>query len=211
LPEGERGSFAAPYLLSPNRENAQQSTGATTPAGTERSSKNATRDGLTGQTLIVSPEERESYEAHVQHYMDHHKPTAQKHRQLVQQLTDAHWSVHQAFVLQSNAIALINAISVHMSQSGDPAAIAAALAPATRQLNTFSIYETRRRRAAKEVQAELDAFEQELASQRQPAAKPNKPNPQPEIGFVCSNPLPLMTPKDFERLAEAYAARESNP
>ena len=95
--------------------------------------------------------------------MDHHKPTTQRHIQLVQQLADSHWSVHQAFVLQTNAIALINAITRQMSETGDPIATAAAIAPATRQLNTYSIYEGRRRRAAKAILEELTAFEQELA------------------------------------------------
>jgi hypothetical protein len=163
--------------INANQLNAQKSTGPVTPAGTERSSKNATRHGLTGQTLIISPEEREAYQAHVQSYMDHHKPTTQRHIQLVQQLADSHWSVHQAFVLQTNAIALINAITRQMSEAGDPIATAAAVAPATRQLNTYSIYEGRRRRAAKAIQEELDAFEQELAQ----ATKP-------QIGSVCSTP-----------------------
>jgi hypothetical protein len=196
-----------------NRENAKRSTGSTTPAGAERASRNSTKHGLTCQTLIVSLEERDAYEAHVQSYMHSHKPVSQEHRQLVQQLADGHWSIHQAFVLQTNGIALINAINKKMSaEDANPLDIAAALAPATRQLNTYSIYETRRRRATKAIKEELSLFEQTLA-ERQLRATPNfnKPNPQPEIGFVCSEPLSLLTPKDFERVAEAYAAREEEP
>jgi hypothetical protein len=187
-----------------NQKNAQLSTGATTPAGAERSSKNATKHGLTSQTLIVSPEECHSYEAHVQHYMKHHKPATQNHRQLVQQLADSHWSVHQAFVLQTNAIALINALNRQMSEAGDPAATAAALAPATRQLNTFSIYETRRRRAAKEIQAELDAFEQEPVDEE--VRNSNKPDPQPEIGFVYSAPETPAVPFDRQAAIDRILA-----
>ena len=73
--------------------------------------------------------------------MDHHKPATQRHIQLVQQLADSHCSVHQAFVLQTNAIALINAITLKMEPENDPIATAAAVAPITRQLNTYSIYE----------------------------------------------------------------------
>jgi hypothetical protein len=196
--------------INANRENAQKSTGPVTPTGLDRSSKNATKHGLTGQTLVISLEEREAYNAHVQSYLDHHKPATRRHIQLVQQLADSHWSVHQAFVLQTNAIALINAVTKQMSEGNDPIATAAAVAPITRQLNTYSIYEGRRRRAAKAIQAELDAFEQELAEQQRAARIPNKPNPQPQIGSVYSEPLPPMSPKDFERLAEAYAALESN-
>jgi hypothetical protein len=169
--------------IAANQKNALLSTGATTTAGAERSSKNATKHGLTGQTLVVSPEERDSYEAHVQAYMDQHNPTTHYHCQLVQQLADGHWSVHQAFVLQTNTIALIDALNRQMSEAGDPAATAAALAPATRQLNTYSIYETRRRRAVKDIQAELVAFEQELAGEQSDGT-----NPETDLGFVYSGP-----------------------
>jgi len=167
--------------ISANQLNAQKSTGPVTPAGLDRSSRNATKHGLTGQTLVISLEEREAYNAHVQSYMDHHKPTTQRHIQLVQQLADSHWSVHQAFVLQTNAIALINAVTKQMSEANDPVATAAAVAPITRQLNTYSIYEGRRRRAAKAIHVELDAFEQELAEQQRAARTP-------QIGSVCSTP-----------------------
>jgi hypothetical protein len=198
--------------LNANRENAQKSTGATTPPGAERSSKNATKHGLTGQTLVVSPEERDAYERHVQHYMDHHKPTTQQHRQLVQQLADSHWSIHQVFVLQSNVMALINAITIQKAEEDDPLSLAVALPPLTRQLNTYSIYESRKRRAAKEIQQELDILEQERAEQlRTIAPIPNKPRQEPEVGFVYSGRAPLLTPKDFERMAEAYVAANPEP
>ena len=181
--------------ITANQLNAQKSTGPVTPTGLDRSSRNATKHGLTGQTLVISLEEREAYAAHVQSYMDHHKPATQRHIQLVQQLADSHWSVHQAFVLQTNAIALINAVTKQMSEGNDPIATAAAVAPITRQLNTYSIYEGRRRRAAKAIQAELDALEQELAEQQRTARIPNKPNPQPQIGSVYS-PLPETSETD---------------
>ena len=180
--------------INANQLNAQKSSGPVTPAGAERSSQNATKHGLTGQTLVISPEEREAYQAHVQSYMDHHKPATQRHPTRPA-LADSHWFVHQAFVLQTNAIALINAITKQMSEAGsDPIATAAAIAPATRQLNTYSIYEGRRRRAAKAILEELAAFEQELAEQQRATRISNKPNPQPEIGFVCSEPIPPMSP-----------------
>jgi hypothetical protein len=209
---GEIPTMTSTSQRNANRENAQKSTGATTPAGAERSSKNATKHGLTGQILVVSPEEREAYESHVQHYMDHHKPTTQQHRQLVQQLADSHWSIHQVFVLQSNAMALINAITIQKAEEGDPLACAAALAPLTRQLNTYSIYESRKRRAAHEIQQELDILEQERAEQlRNTAPIPNKPKQEPEVGFVYSGRGPLLSPKDFERMAEAYVAANPEP
>jgi hypothetical protein len=182
-----------------NRSNAQLSTGPTTEAGKQRSSQNATRHGFTGLALIVTPTEKEAYEAHVQSYMDHHKPADHMHRQIVQQYADLHWSLHQIFVQQSNTMSLMNAVSLQMQEASDPLATAVAIAPIAKTLSTLNLYETRRRRALKTVQEELEAMESALAERRANelplaaglyslAKEAGDPfNPQ-EFGFVCSLP-----------------------
>src|ERR1700722_12607795 len=157
-----------------NRSNAQKSTGPATEAGKQKSSQNATRHGFTGLALIVTPAEKEAYEAHVQSYMDHHKPADHMHRQIVQQYADLHWSLHQIFVQQSNTMSLMNAVSLQMQQAGDPMATAAAIAPIAKTLSTLNLYETRRRRALKTVQEELQAWEQAQAEAEADLHKPNK-------------------------------------
>src|SRR6202163_4084832 len=113
-----------------NQQNAKLSTGPITPAGLERSSKNSTKHGFTGQTLIVSPQEKESYDAHVAAYMAAHNPVDHHHKQLVQQFADANWSLHQIFVQQTNTMVLMNAIMAQMAEAGsDPLETAAAIAP----------------------------------------------------------------------------------
>ena len=182
-----------------NRSNAQKSTGPTTEAGKQKSSQNATRHGFTGLALIVTPSEKEAYEAHVQSYMDHHKPVDHMHRQIVQQYADLHWSLHQIFVQQSNTMSLMNAVSLQMQEAGDPLATAVAIAPIAKTLSTLNLYETRRRRALKTVQEELEAMETALAERRAKELPPAAElytlaketgesfNPQ-EFGFVCSLP-----------------------
>ena len=81
-----------------------------------------------------------------------------------------------------------NAVTEQMLGSGDPAAIAAAIAPIARTLNTLSTYEGRKRRAAKSVQEDLAAHEQTLHEQRMAALKSNKTTKESEIGSVCSAP-----------------------
>jgi len=188
--------MATTQQIEANQQNAQKSTGPVSQAGLERSSKNAIRHGFTGQSLVVTPAEKDAYEAHVAHYMAHHNPTDHKHKELVQESADLHWSIHQIFVEQSNVMNLMNA--VHLHDSGDPLATAKAVASLARTLNTLSIYESRRRRAAKSVREELAALEDAQAAQQraEATAKPKETKAEPEIGFVHSAPL---APTDLER------------
>lgn len=196
--------------IAANQLNAQKSTGPTTLAGAARSSRNACKHGLTSLTLLISPEENEAYQSHVQAYMDHHKPVDHKHAQLVQQVADSDWALHQVFVQQCNTFSLMNAINLKLSEAGDPVATAAALASVTRTLNTLSIYEGRRRRTAKALALELAEYEMEVATRPTPAPTPNKTNQLPKIGSVCSTPVPSLSQEDINRMmaeTEAFLAR----
>jgi hypothetical protein len=150
--------MSSPEKIEANRQNAQHSTGPTTPAGLKRCSLNATRHGFTGQTLVLSPEENEAYHAHVRSYFDHYAPFDAPTKQLTQQLADAHWSIHQIFVQQSNIVALINSATQQLIEAGDALATATALAPLTKTLQTYTIYEQRRRRAVADIETRLEAL-----------------------------------------------------
>ena len=182
--------------INANQQNAQLSTGPVSEAGRQRSSQNSTRHGYSGKTLVLSPEEWDAYQVHVQEYMDGHNVSGHRHRQLVQQLADLDWSIHQIFVEQTGMISLLSEVAAQMRETGgDAMARAAAVAPIARTLNTLNLYETRKRRAAKAIQLELDAFEQSLAEAS--AA------PKPEIGSVCSSaPKPAPTEDKLETLLE---------
>jgi hypothetical protein len=180
-----------------NRQNAQSSTGPTSEAGKQRSSQNAVKHGFTGLSLVITPAELEAYTAHVKAYRAQHKPANHQLEQLVQQLTDLDWSLHKINVQQMNAMSLMNA--VHDQDDGvDPIATAKVIAALTRTLNTLSLYEVRRRRAAKAIREELEAKQSALNEQLaqelphaaelyQIAKETGEPfNPQ-EFGFVCSS------------------------
>jgi hypothetical protein len=177
--------MATAQQIEANRKNSQSSTGATSEAGKQRSALNATKHGFTGQQLILSAEEKEAYEFHVLAYMDEYAPKTQIETSLVQQFADLNWSLHQIAVQQSNLMSLINAITTKLMKEGDLEAVSAALAQSYRTLNTLGIYESRKRRAANSLEAQLTA----MLEAREAAAKPTKQpkaSPQPEIGFVHS-------------------------
>jgi hypothetical protein len=201
-----------------NRQNAQNSTGPTSPEGLDRSSKNATRHGFTGQSLVLSSEEKEAYETHCISYFEHFSPATHEETDLTQQYADLRWTLHQISVQQSNLLALINAITTKFTKEGDLEAALEATARPYRTLNTLGIYEQRRRRAAEAtlqqltalIAARKEAGEKELA---QAAAvykahkAQNKPSHPADFGFVCS--LPEIEKHLLRQsAAEAFLGRE---
>jgi hypothetical protein len=194
--------------INANRENAKSSTGPTSPSGAARSSQNALRHGLTGQTLVLSPEEAESYSEHVREYMLRFKPVDHYQRQLVQQLADSDWGIHQVFLLQSATISYMQTLSRRLAaaDSEDKAAeIEAADARAVRKLATLNSYENRKRRASKLLREQID----ELAMQEAASEAPSKPletKADPEIGFVypqTNQATPTARPEPSARMPQA--------
>lgn len=179
-----------------NRQNAQASSGPVTEEGKQISSQNAIKHGFTGLSLKLAPEEHDAYFVHVMEYMSQYKPANYSLEQLVQQLADLDWSLHQINVQQLNTISLMNA--VHAKDDGeDPTALAKVIGGLTRTLNTLNLYETRRRRAAREIKLELEAAQQaykerlawelpnavEMSEILKESGKTFEPH---AFGFVCS-------------------------
>lgn len=205
--------------INANRENAKLSTGPTSEAGVARSSQNAQKHGFTGLNLVVSDAEREAYNAHVREYISQYLPADHKEKQLTHQLADLDWSVHQISIQQLNTISQMNAATTIMAAAGDPIATAALLASLSRTLNNLSIYEGRRRRAAKAIKEELETVQKaaaELLREELPKAatiyklhkaKGQDWDPQ-EFGFVCSLDDVLSYLQGQEGAAEARKQQE---
>jgi hypothetical protein len=186
---------ASTAKIEANRQNAQASTGPTSDSGKKRSSLNAARHGFTGQSLVLSDEEKEAYETHCIAFLEQYQPASHEETSLIQQYADLTWSLHQIAVQQSNVLAVINAITVKLMKEGDCDALAAATNPHYKTINTLSLYETRRRRAA---EATLSRFNELAATRKQQIAQAaqlykslkaqDKPFNPAEFGFVCSLP-----------------------
>ena len=89
-----------------NRANAAKSTGPRTEAGKQRSSLNALRHGLTGQTIVLPTEDHSAYERHSQSFLDEYHPKDATETQLVQSLIDTSWRLNRAAAVETNLFSL---------------------------------------------------------------------------------------------------------
>jgi hypothetical protein len=89
-----------------NRANAAHSTGPKTEAGKKRSSLNAYRHGLTGQTIILPAEDLAAYQAFTRTFFDRYKPVDTIEKQLVQFLADTSWRLNRVAALEHNLMGL---------------------------------------------------------------------------------------------------------
>jgi cysteinyl-tRNA synthetase len=89
-----------------NRANSQHSTGPQTEAGKQRSSMNALRHGLTGQTVVMPTEDLACYQSHLKSFVDEYHPQGATEAHLVQALADASWRLNRVAALEANLLTL---------------------------------------------------------------------------------------------------------
>src|ERR1700681_2142003 len=89
-----------------NKANAQKSTGPRTEAGKQRSSLNALRHRLTGQTVVLPTEDRFAYQRHSKSFLDECQPKGVVETQLVQSLIDTSWRMNRAAAIETNLLSL---------------------------------------------------------------------------------------------------------
>jgi hypothetical protein len=127
-----------------NKANAQHSTGPKTEAGKQRSSLNALRHGLTGQTIVLPSDDLEAYQQHIQRFVTEYHPKGATEAQLVQSLADCAWRQNRVAALENNLLTLgivhPTPLENATSQVTDALAIAAALDSQSRALATLSIH-----------------------------------------------------------------------
>src|SRR5277367_6032594 len=131
-----------------NRANAKHSTGPKTQAGKCRSSLNSLRHGLTGQTIVLPSDDLQSYQHHIQRFVNEYHPEGATKSQLVQSLADTAWRQNRAAALETNLITLgivrePTPLENAPPQVQDALAIAAALDSQTRALSNLSIHTQR--------------------------------------------------------------------
>ncbi len=89
-----------------NRENAQNSTGPRTEAGKQRSSLNALRHGLTGQTVVLPTDDLVAYKLHCKGFHDQYQPKNPTEVQLTQTVADLSWRLNRATAIETNLLSL---------------------------------------------------------------------------------------------------------
>ena len=105
-----------------NRANAQKSTGPRTAAGKARSRMNARRHGLTGQFLVLEPDERKEYNRFARYQYESWEPVGPLEEDLVQQITDATWLLRRNESFEFNLPAVEGARAADSGYEGPLAA-----------------------------------------------------------------------------------------
>src|SRR5437660_11844577 len=148
---------AALHRAAVNKANAQHSTGPRTPAGKQRSSLNALRHGLTGQTVVLPTEDHAAYQRHSQSFLDEYRPKGATETQLVQSLLDTSWQLNRAAAVETNLFSLgITESEDHIRASHPDAETALAMALAYREHNrAFANIGIYRQRLAREFERTL--------------------------------------------------------
>src|SRR5947209_729287 len=89
-----------------NRATARTSTGPRTEAGQQRSSLNALRHGLTGQTVVLPSDDLIAYERHCKGFFNQYQPKNPTEVQLTQTVADLSWRLNRATAFETNMLAL---------------------------------------------------------------------------------------------------------
>jgi hypothetical protein len=94
-----------PRRAATNRANALHSTGPRTEPGKQRSSLNALRHGLTARTAILPTEDSESYQRHIQQFLDEYAPATPTETQLVHEIANTAWRLNRIPILEAALLA----------------------------------------------------------------------------------------------------------
>jgi hypothetical protein len=152
-----------------NKANAQKSTGPRSEAGKQRSSLNALRHGLTGQTVVLPTEDHSAYQRHSQAFLDEYRPKGATETQLVQSLLDTCWQLNRASAVETNLFSLGITESEDRIRATHPdAENALALALAYREHNrAFANIGIYRQRLTREFERTLILLRQIQSERRQ--------------------------------------------
>ncbi len=186
-----------------NKANAQHSTGPKTEAGKQRSSLNALRHGLTGQTIVLPSDDLESYQQHIQRFVTEYHPKGATEAQLVQSLADTAWRQNRVCALENNLLTLgivrqPTPLENVTEQANDALAVAASLDSHTRALANLSLHGQRLARQfektlalIRELQADRLAQEANELDQAANLVRLHRKNKKPyhpsQDGFVFSD------------------------
>jgi hypothetical protein len=87
-----------------NRANSQLSTGPRTEPGKQRSSLNALRHGLTARTAVLPTEDSETYQRHIQQFLDEYQPATATETRLVHEIANTAWRLNRIPFLEAELL-----------------------------------------------------------------------------------------------------------
>ena len=87
-----------------NRANSAHSTGPRTESGKQRSSLNALSHGLTARTAVLPTEDPDTYQRHIQQFLDEYKPATPTETQLVHEIANTAWRLNRIPFLEAELL-----------------------------------------------------------------------------------------------------------
>ena len=87
-----------------NRANSAHSTGPRTESGKQRSSLNALSHGLTARTAVLPTEDPDTYQRHIQQFLDEYKPANSTETQLVHEIANTAWRLNRIPFLEGELL-----------------------------------------------------------------------------------------------------------
>ncbi len=151
--------MATEAQIAANQKNAQLSSGPVSPEGKNRSSHNAVKTGLTGQTVLLPSDNVEAYQAHIARLEKQFNPATDEERTLVQAVADIEWRLLRIPSLEAGILAVGRRKLADLYANEEDPAVRASFIEAEVQiayrkdLSNIALQETRLRRH-REVDAE---------------------------------------------------------
>ena len=101
--------MASAKQLAANRANSQKSTGPRTELGKRIARMNSTTHGLSGHTVLKTPEEDATYKAYYHRLMPDLSPANAIEHDFAERIVYDSWRVHRASAIESNLYAMADA------------------------------------------------------------------------------------------------------
>jgi hypothetical protein len=178
-----------------NRANAEKSTGPRTEAGKRIARTNSTKHGLTGHTILKTPQEDISYATYSHHLMPDLAPANAIEQDFAERIVYDSWRIRRAAAIEANLFAIAEAAF----DTGDDSRDDALNDAHTFQVNdrTFNLMSLYQQRLQRSIHRDLEMLRKMQKDRKAEAAKPllkptlqliEKPAARPVIGSVCPTP-----------------------
>jgi hypothetical protein len=157
--------------INANRTNSQSSTGPQTDAGKAKSSHNAVKSALTGQTVLLPTDDTAAYEKLSQSFIDLYRPATYQEEILVQSLIDTEWRLRRIPTLEAAFYAVGCRDFAELAPNQQDTLAAHIFLKYERQFKNLSTQENRLRRMRDKDSARLRALQAERKEAEEAAAK----------------------------------------
>jgi hypothetical protein len=185
--------MASAKQLAANRANSQKSTGPVTDAGKLNSRCNAVKHGLTGHTVLRTPEQDAAYNTYRARLYPDLAPANAIELDFAERIIYDSWRIHRASAIESNLFALVDHISPE-----DALNEAHAFQVNEKSIALLSLYQQRLQRGTHRDLEVLRKMQKERKSQPHPNPQMLSASVQlrrsergcacPAIGSVCPEP-----------------------